>query len=69
MSCPHETTEPVDIRNHTTGGTETVARICTACLVELPAAWGCTSCIWVETRNLADPAPTAILAAPCQEHA
>lgn len=69
MSCPHETTEPVDIRSHTTGGTITVARICTACLVQLPAAWGCTNCTWVDTRGLGDPAPTCILAQPCQEHA
>ena len=69
-TCPHDTTEPVDVRSRETGAVETVARICTACLSQLPAAWGCTACEWVEApRRLCDSAPTLVLARPCQEHA
>lgn len=69
-SCPHDTTEPVDVRSLATGAVETVARICTTCLAQLPAAWGCTACEWTEQpRRLSDPSPTLILARPCQEHA
>lgn len=68
--CPHDTTQPVDVRNHTTGAVETVARICTACLTQLPAAWGCTACEWGEApRRLCELIPDQILARPCQEHA
>lgn len=68
-TCPHEDSEPVDVRDHTTGATETVARICRACLERLPAAWGCTRCSWVEERRLCDAVPTLMLTRPCQEHA
>lgn len=68
-TCPHDTTQPVDIRSHETGGTLTVARICVACLIQLPTAWGCDQCEWTQVRRVCDPAPTLILAAPCQEHA
>lgn len=68
-TCPHQDSEPVEVRSHTTGGTEVVARICTACLDQLPAAWGCTDCEWVENRRLCDPIPQPMLARPCQEHA
>lgn len=63
-TCPHDRTEPVDVRDHTTGGTVTVARICTACLAQLPAAWGCTDCYWTEARAICEPAPQRILARP-----
>jgi hypothetical protein len=68
-TCPHEHSEPVEVRNHTTGAVETVARICTACVEQLPAAWGCTRCEWVEERRLCDPVDQLMLARPCQEHA
>jgi hypothetical protein len=68
-TCPHEHSQPVDVRDHTTGGTVTVARICTACLEQLPAGWGCTDCEWVDHRQLCDPGPRLFLAQPCQEHA
>lgn len=68
-TCPHDVTVPVDVRDHTTGGTTTVARICTTCLARLPTAWGCTVCEWVEIRNLCEPVPQRMLARPCQEHA
>lgn len=71
-TCPHEATEPVEVRDHTTGGTVVVARICTACLDQLPAGWGCGDCEWVEgPRRLCDLriTPLPILARPCQEHA
>lgn len=71
-TCAHEHTQPVEIRSHQTGGTEVVARICTACLTQLPAAWGCTGCEWIEEpRRLCDPANFARLipGQPCQEHA
>ncbi len=79
-SCPHDTTEAVYAYVHPpipkVGDTvevlnegRPVARICTACLIQLPAAWGCTDCEWVEERRLCDPAPTLHLARPCQEHA
>lgn len=67
--CPHEQSEPVDVRDHTTGGTVTVARICRACLERLPAAWGCPRCEWSEIYVLCEYQPTLILARPCQEHA
>lgn len=68
-ACPHETSEPVDVRTRATGAVETVARICTACLAQLPAAWGCTRCEWAEERRLCDIQPTRTLTRPCQEHA
>ena len=46
-----------------------MTRICTACLDQLPAAWGCTDCEWAEERRLCDPVPRPLLARPCQEHA
>lgn len=67
-SCAHERTEPVDVRDHSTGGTTTVARICTACLDELPAAWGCPDCQWIEERRMCDPAPRLLLGQPCPAH-
>jgi hypothetical protein len=68
-TCPHDNSQPVEVRDHTTGGTIVVARICTACLEQLPAAWGCTDCEWVEERVLCQPRPELVLARPCQEHA
>lgn len=67
--CRHEHSEPVEVRSHATGGTEVVARICTGCLEQLPAAWGCGNCSWFETTRLCDPVPKLALARPCQEHA
>lgn len=66
--CAHERTEPVDVRDHTTGGTVTVARICRECLTQLPAAWGCADCEWAEERRVCDVVPTRVLAAPCAQH-
>lgn len=72
-TCRHDDTEPVDVRDYTTGGTTTVARICRACLDELPAGWRCPDCEWVEieTRALCELQATVIrnLVRPCQEHA
>jgi hypothetical protein len=68
-TCPHEHSEPVEVRSHATGGTEVVARTCTSCLGQLPAAWGCEACSWVETTRLCDPIPQFSLGQPCQEHA
>lgn len=71
--CPHEATEPVEVRDHVTGTTTLVARICRACLAELPPAWQCVRCSWdvIEIRALCDPAPILHheLVRPCQEHA
>lgn len=67
--CPHDRSEPVEVRSHATGGTEVVARICTGCLAQLPIGWGCGDCEWVEQRMLSEPAPTLLLARPCQVHA
>lgn len=70
--CPHEHSQPVEVRSHETGGTEVVARICTFCLERLPASWGCTACEWVEApRRLCDVrnGPTLVLGRPCQDHA
>lgn len=68
-TCPHEHSQPVDVRDHTTGATETVARICTACLEQLPTAWGCSDCSWVDVRALCDPGPRLMLGQPCGVHA
>lgn len=71
--CDHDRHEPVDVRDHATGGTTTVARICVDCLTQLHPGWGCTACAWntVETRRFCDPHPTQhhYLARPCKEHA
>lgn len=65
-TCPHpvEHTEPVTL---STG--ELVAMLCGVCLDELPIAWGCADCEWVEARRLCDPVPTLLLARPCEVHA
>lgn len=65
-SCEHPTNdaEPVIL---STG--EVVAMLCGLCLTELPKAWGCTDCEWVEERVLCDPRPRLTLAVPCQRHA
>lgn len=73
MSCCHDDTVPVDVRNHSTGGTDTVAHLCTHCLAQLPANWTCTACDWDERseRRLCDPHDTTrrICTRPCKEHA
>lgn len=69
--CTHAYTVPVDVRDHTTGGTRTVARICTVCLDQLHAGWGCDDCAWVEgPRRLSDPrvTPLPVLVHPCPAH-
>lgn len=72
-TCDHEDTVPVDVRDHTTGGTVTVARICRDCLVQLEAGWRCPSCDWDtwEEQRLCDPRPTVhhVLVRPCKDHA
>jgi hypothetical protein len=65
--CPHDVTEPVMI--DVLSGSEVIARVCVACLTDLPAAWGCTRCEWIEERMLCDPQPQKLLARPCQKHA
>lgn len=71
--CPHDDTVPVDVRDHTTGGTVTVARICRDCLAQLEAGWGCPACEWetYEERRLCDYLATVhhVLVRPCKEHA
>lgn len=72
-SCPHTDTVPVDVRDPTTGGTRTVARICTGCLAQLPAWWGCGDCETTEVvleRLLCETAPTfdQVLTRPCPAH-
>lgn len=68
VTCTHPASEPVDVRDHTTGGTITVARICTSCLDQLPAAWGCDDCEWTEIRRVCDEVPSRVLATPCPRH-
>ena len=68
-ACTHPASEPVDVRDHTTGGTVTVARICTACLAQLPVNWGCTDCQWVEVSRLCDVVPQLVPGYPCPTHA
>jgi hypothetical protein len=72
--CQHESTEPVDVRSHETGGTVTVARICRDCLVQLEAGWGCGACEWLEVeppRRLCQTTVSVehVLVRPCKEHA
>jgi hypothetical protein len=71
--CLHPTSEPVDVRDHTTGGTLAVARICVDCLAQLEPGWGCEDCEWTsyETRAMCEPMPTIVhvLVRPCKEHA
>lgn len=71
--CAHGHTEPVDVRDHTTGATTTVARICTDCLDQLHAGWGCPNCEWaeVDVRRLCELGPTIhhVLHRACREHA
>ena len=72
MTCAHENTAAVDVTLPDPTGdtvTETVARICTDCYEQLPAAWGCTDCAWVDVRRLCDVVPTLILGQPCPLHA
>lgn len=71
-TCPHDDTAPVDVRSPATGATVTVARICTHCLDQLPAWWGCPDCTTAssEERRLCDPYPTVHhhLTRPCPRH-
>lgn len=67
-TCPHTDTEPVDVRDPSTGVVGTVARICIGCLDRLPAAWGCGDCSWIEERSYADIRPTLSLGSPCPRH-
>lgn len=64
-ACPHETVVPVELL--VTG--EIVAMLCDRCLIELPIAWGCPDCSWVDARRLCDPAPQLMLGEPCARHA
>lgn len=73
-NCPHRSTVSVDVRDHDTGGTRTVARICTKCLAQLEPRWGCTDCEWESfkaPRRLCDPHTRTqhTLIHPCEEHA
>lgn len=79
-TCRHEHTEPVHAYLHHANPKvgdpvwlanegKPVARICTDCLAQLPAAWGCPDCSWVEERALCDPVPRLLLGKPCAEHA
>lgn len=65
-TCPHpaEQVEPVALL--LTG--EVIAALCGVCLIELPAAWGCADCQWIEERRLCDPAPRLLLGQPCPAH-
>lgn len=71
--CVHTDTVPVDVRDHTTGATRTVARLCRTCLAQLHPGWGCPACEWDHhgARQLCDPVnrTTHVLAHPCKEHA
>jgi hypothetical protein len=71
-SCAHADAVPVDVRDHTTGGTTTVAHICRTCLCRLPANWGCTDCEWqeIETRLLCQATHDRALCLirPCPAH-
>jgi hypothetical protein len=70
--CDHESTQPVDVRDYTTGGTITVARICVDCLAQLEPGWGCPACDWdtFEDRRFCEVRPTVhhVLIRPCKEH-
>lgn len=62
--CHHHDTVPVDVSDHVT-----VARLCTHCLEQLPAAWGCLDCDWREAyATFAGPVPAQVLARPCPAH-
>jgi len=67
-TCTHSDTEPVEI-NLDHGAKQVVARICLTCRDQLPANWGCTDCVWVETRRLQDRVPTLLPGMPCARHA
>ena len=71
--CTHPNTVPVDVRNHHTGATETVAHLCADCLDQLPPNWACTNCEWIEldTRTWCDPHPVIARVCDrfCEEHA
>ena len=74
--CAHPRHDPVYAVVHSTDLTgltwlndgEPVARICLDCHAQLPAAWGCTDCEWVEERRLCDPVPYRLLARRCPAH-
>lgn len=68
MSCAHEVTEPVEVRDRRDGGTRVVAQVCVECLDALPAGWGCTACEWTEVRRLCDAVPQMVLATACPAH-
>lgn len=63
-TCSHEDSEPVLL----TGTDDCVAQVCTNCLAQLPAAWGCDDCEWVEERALCQLTPLRRLARPCSIH-
>lgn len=72
--CAHRVTVPVEVPDHTAdpGCTSVVARVCTDCLDQLPAAWGCTDCEWnyLEERAMCEHRPTTyvLLTRPCFAH-
>lgn len=67
MTCPHETTEPVEAMATLDAVPEVVARLCVDCLERLPASWGCEDCDWFETRTYATPWQL-MLGKPCSKH-
>lgn len=70
MSCAHEHTEPVEVRDLLTPGeVEVVARLCVDCGERLPAGWGCEDCQWVEVQALCQRQPDLVPGRPCAVHA
>lgn len=62
--CSHRHRVPVDLVM--TG--EVVAMLCADCLRELPLAWGCPDCEWIEVRELCSAVPSLELGRPCPAH-
>jgi hypothetical protein len=62
VTCQHPAAEPVDVAG------ETVAQVCTSCLEQLPANWGCGDCEWIEEREFWSPAPILYTGRPCPAH-
>lgn len=68
MTCPHETTEPVEVRTYIDSAPEIVARLCVDCYERLPASWGCGECEWYDERRVGDAVAQVRLGRPCSIH-
>lgn len=70
--CSHADVVPVEaLTTHfpeTVPTIEVVAHLCLGCDTQLPRAWGCVECEWVEVRTLCSWVPSRVLARPCPAH-